>query len=367
MKKYKQSTLLIIINVVISLGCGLLIGKTALDAGYEILGTYLLFFVSVILGLVLQTIIHEAGHLVFGLLTGYRFRSFRIFNIMLTVENGKPKFSKFSIAGTLGQCLMSSPLDRSKKPYFLYNLGGVIFNIISYLIFTIPAVFAVSPEIRLLCLGQIMFALINAFGNGIPNMMGGISTDGDNLLEMKRHPESIDCLYNMLDINDMMLDGKSMIEVPDELINTGEEVIHNGTLGSSGLVYLESKQLSRHDFEGMMETIKFVRDNNIPLNSIAEFSFILDSSYVQCLKGEFVPLDDKIFKKYLASTRTIPSTIRYNYVEALYNKDSAGAAKYLEEFKKVENTYPYSGELKNERELMALAERQINSTVQVPF
>ncbi|MBQ1827097.1 MAG: hypothetical protein II126_03905, partial [Erysipelotrichaceae bacterium] len=265
MKKYRQNIILIIFNTVISLVCGLLIGKTAIEAGYGIIRIYLLFFATVIVSYVVQTAIHEAGHLVFGLLTGYRFRSYRIFNILFTIENGRLKLSKYSIAGTAGQCLMSSPADRSRKPYFLYNLGGVIFNLISYLIFTIPAVFARSAAVRVLSIGQIMMALLNAFGNGVPKMMGGISSDGDNLLEMKKQPSSIDCFYAMLDINDMQMDGREMSEIPDELIITDEAVLHNGTIGSSGMLYRAAKQMNSHDFDGALETIRTIREKELPL------------------------------------------------------------------------------------------------------
>ena len=56
-------------------------------------GTYLIslvwLVVSLMLSLYLQVILHEAGHMVFGLLTGYRFVSFRIGSRMIQVENGR--------------------------------------------------------------------------------------------------------------------------------------------------------------------------------------------------------------------------------------------------------------------------------------
>lgn len=54
----------------------------------------------------IQIIIHEAGHLVFGLLSGYEFVSFRIGSITLAKYDNKYCFKRFHIAGTGGQCLM---------------------------------------------------------------------------------------------------------------------------------------------------------------------------------------------------------------------------------------------------------------------
>jgi len=60
-------------------------------------------------GIFLQLIIHEAGHLVFGMRSGYRFSSFRIGSFMWIRENDKIHCKRMSLAGTGGQCLMCPP------------------------------------------------------------------------------------------------------------------------------------------------------------------------------------------------------------------------------------------------------------------
>ena len=65
------------------------------------IGTYAASFVHMIL--------HEAGHLIFGLMTGYKFNSFRIASFMWIRENGKLRLKRHSLAGTGGQCLMTPP------------------------------------------------------------------------------------------------------------------------------------------------------------------------------------------------------------------------------------------------------------------
>ena len=85
-----------------------------------------------------QLIIHELGHLIFGLLSGYKFSSFRIGNLMLLKTGGKLKIKKLKIAGTAGQCLMSPPdMKDNKMPVIAYNLGGAILNLLSCLLFFI--------------------------------------------------------------------------------------------------------------------------------------------------------------------------------------------------------------------------------------
>ena len=78
-----------------------------------------------------QVVVHEAGHLVFGLLTGYQFSSFRIGSFMWVKLEGKLKLKRYSLAGTGGQCLMAPPeMVDGKVPYVLYNLGGCLANLI---------------------------------------------------------------------------------------------------------------------------------------------------------------------------------------------------------------------------------------------
>ena len=48
-------------------------------------------FILIIIGYMVQIIIHEAGHLIFGLLTGYTFVSFRIGSLTIIKEDGKLK------------------------------------------------------------------------------------------------------------------------------------------------------------------------------------------------------------------------------------------------------------------------------------
>ena len=57
----------------------------------------------------LQLIIHEGGHLVAGLLTGYRFVSFRVLNWLLIRKDGRLQWRNFELAGTGGQCLLAPP------------------------------------------------------------------------------------------------------------------------------------------------------------------------------------------------------------------------------------------------------------------
>lgn len=59
--------------------------------------TFFAAIVGYLVCIFLTIIIHESGHLVMGLLTGYRFSSFRISSFLLQKDNGKLKLRRFDI------------------------------------------------------------------------------------------------------------------------------------------------------------------------------------------------------------------------------------------------------------------------------
>ena len=98
--------------MLVGAGCGAFIAKylksmseRGTTFGEDILRLALLILVMYVC-MFIQIVIHEAGHLVFGRLTGYEFVSFRIGSFMWIKEEGKLKLKRYSLAGTGGQCLM---------------------------------------------------------------------------------------------------------------------------------------------------------------------------------------------------------------------------------------------------------------------
>ena len=116
-----------------------------------------------VIAFVLQIIVHEAGHLVCGLISGYKFVSFRVFDFkIIKDENGKLNFRYEKIEGTGGQCLMrASEYVEGKFKFKLYLLGGVIFNVLFSIVFWL-----ILPSYYTLLFALIGFTL--AFLNLIP-------------------------------------------------------------------------------------------------------------------------------------------------------------------------------------------------------
>ena len=193
------------------------LGKFANASMWEMFGVPLLAIVFMIFSTFLQIILHEGGHLVCGLLTGYRFVSFRIFNQTLIRQDGRMRIKRFNIAGTGGQCLLVPPERPLEEiPYKLYNAGGVLANLLTAMI-AIALIVAVSGIPKLLLLFLIMFALVGillALINGIPMRMNGIGNDADNMRQLNKNRQSKLELVMQLHVNARVQEGMRPCEMP---------------------------------------------------------------------------------------------------------------------------------------------------------
>ena len=142
MQKKRKNARPMILNLALYLLIGIWCGIYSAEAGL-LVGTFseqaadiLYFLLCLYAAMFLQLIFHEAGHLVFGLMTGYRFSSFRIGNFIWIRQGDRIRFGRYSLAGTAGQCLICPPdIEDGTFPVVLYNLGGVIQNAALGLVF----------------------------------------------------------------------------------------------------------------------------------------------------------------------------------------------------------------------------------------
>lgn len=223
MKKALYITGMILLCLLIGYGIGLglnyFLGGGAEGEGVDkmkMAEAVLFAFAALVVGVLANAILHEAGHLVGGLLTGYKFLSFRIFNLTLQKENDGWHWKKFSIMGTLGQCLMCPPHTQN-VPYFWYNVGGVMVNLIICVISGMILYAFDLPIIPFeLCVMLLVTGVWFLFVNAIPMTSGGVPNDGKNILILWRHPEQRKHFHNMLSVAAEQSSGKRVCEMPEE-------------------------------------------------------------------------------------------------------------------------------------------------------
>lgn len=169
----------------------------------------------------LQIAIHEAGHLFFGLITGYQFVAYRILSLTLIKIDGSLRLRYTPKEASLGQCIMSPHrFSEDAYPYALHILGGIIFNIFSGLVFLAIAlgVARISFSIRIFFLLGAFYGIGFAIINSIPNRRGSINNDGLNYYSIKRDRQALISNYRQATILTLLLEGKEYKDIPEELI-----------------------------------------------------------------------------------------------------------------------------------------------------
>lgn len=220
-----------------------------LKEGFEFI-YFILLAVYYVVTMILHTVIHEAGHLVFGLLSGYRFLSYRVFSFTIVKKEGKLSVKKLKVPGTMGQCLMYPPVWKEEEPYpyVLYNLGGGLFNIISCMLI-LPLAFIGSPLAAWIAGVFIFTGVIFAITNLVP-MTIGIPNDGKNCLDCKKSKEAQRAFYLQLKINADMSDGAVLTEFPPEFFEVQEQ---QGKKISALIGYLYLQKYYRELLQGSKE------------------------------------------------------------------------------------------------------------------
>lgn len=254
-RKFKWTNRIIILAGV---ALGLLIGikgarledKGVISPGsfdlYLLFGLFLYYIFTLF-----HIIIHETGHLIFGLLTGYRFVSFRIFSFIFIKQGDRIIRKKYSVKGTAGQCLMM-PSERNEDgsfPFVLYNLGGGLTNLIVSIPFIVVLTYIDNAVICTALFVFILSGVITGITNLIPLDLG-VQNDGMNVKGMLKYKFLRDSFYLQLKVYHDLVNGKLITEyAPDMFALPDDSAADKYTLTTFNYMFAYYCFLAKHDFE----------------------------------------------------------------------------------------------------------------------
>lgn len=319
-----------------------------------------MFFMMIVVSFIMQIIIHEAGHLIFGLLTKYRFSSFRVFNLFLVNEEGHIKIKYLKIAGTAGQCIMLPPeLNEKRIPYIWYNLGGCLLNIITASLFVLISFFIdhlyVYTFLILLSAFGFMFALLNGF----PLRMPLVNNDGQNILSLMRNPKAPRIFWNMLKANEYVLNGFRIKDFPEYFFVEPDINDFDNSIMASTTLLISGRLIDLHEFEKAKKYISDVLSIDSALIGLHRRLMICDLILCELLiKNDIETINqllDKEQRAFMKEMKKYPSVIRTQYAYALLGlNDVEKANKYASQFEQCSKIYPYPIEIESERELLGI-------------
>lgn len=335
------------------------VGKLTSAGMDEMMWSVLVGIAAFAISLPLLVIAHEAGHLVFGRLTGYRFVSFRIFNFTFVKVDGRLRVKRFSIAGTGGQCLLTPPdLPLEKIPTGWYNAGGIIVNLLLLLIviplFWLPLNPFVREALLIFCLTDGVLLLLN----GIPMKVGGLGNDAYNILSLRHNMKAKKAIVVQLRTNALIQYGRRPKDLPGEWFEWTTDIDFRNPLEVAIPMMYASRLMDEMMFEEAYEKFEELYKHKgeiIPLylNEIA-----CELAYCAMVTGRKERAEELLDSKLMAYVKryakVMSSKQRLLFAKALYiDGDRDAAMKIYDTLRASEDRYLLQGEVKSDLAMMS--------------
>ena len=188
-----------------------------------------IIFSAIVCSYALCIILHEAGHLCMGKLTGYTMVSFRIGSVKLYKKHGKWVLAREKIPGTLGQCIMLPPIsdEPEKTPMLPYHLGGGFFNVLTAVVALPFCIWSTNIYVREIFILLFAISLGMALINLVPAKII-TPNDGYNMKLALKNPADRKAMYQILQITGNP--EQSLGEMPDSFFEYDEESEYAATM-----------------------------------------------------------------------------------------------------------------------------------------
>lgn len=367
-KSGSMQYLLMLFMIPVGAVCGYFIGQyteriiNGEKSMAEILLSVLVLFLMIYISLYLQIIVHEGGHLLFGLMTGYRFSSFRIGSFMWIRKDDSIQFKRFSLAGTGGQCLMAPPeMKDGRFPYVLYNMGGSMTNLFVSVLFALLAYFTRGTVILFFFF---FIAAVTGFTislmNAVPLKLDMVSNDGYNALSLGKDPESLRSFWIQLKFSELSTKGIKTNQMPQEWFKMPSPKAMKNSITAFLCTLACSKLMEEKKFQESEQTMGELLQMDTAIAGLHRRLMTVDLIYCELIGKKRVEvlleLADGKQKKFMKAMKNFPSVQRTEYAWALlFDKDEQKARQIWQAFEKMAVSYPYPGEVASEKELMEYA------------
>ena len=358
LKKIMPSIFMILVGVIGGFLWGYLSPSSETELSMDIFKLIISIAIFIV-AFFIQIILHEGGHLICGLLSGYGFISFRVGSLTLVKEDGKFAVKKFSIQGTGGQCLLMPKKDDYKEcSYILYNLGGILMNLlVSIISFILYTVVKGNPYVDIALISMFITGLLIFITNGVPMKVGGVANDGYNIISIMKNDLIKYCFYIQLKVNGLLHKGVRIKDMPLEWFLIDENEDFSNPLVCSIKCLEANYYHDRLEFDKAKSCYEFLINYSPNIISLYENEIKCELLFYEIIgekdEDKINNLYTKKLKAYIKATDCYISRRRLNYTYALIiEKDFEKVNKILKEIEKVKKTYPIKSEIESELEII---------------
>lgn len=203
--------------------------------------------------------------------------------------------------------------------------------------------------------------VVSALLNGVPMYTGMIANDGYNAISLVKNPEALRALWIQMKISEQMSAGVRAKDMPEKwFYMPSDEAMANSLVASIG-VFTCNRRLDALCFEEADKLMEQLLGKDSGIIGLHRNLLICDRMFCELIgenrPGQLKQMIDKKQMKFMKSMKNYPSVLRTQYAYALLGENDLRKAEEIKKrFEKCARTYPYSGEIRSERELMQIAE-----------
>lgn len=350
------------------IGMGVLLGKTIiniLDNKLTLIRAFfniICFIIFFLLFYCCNVLIHEMGHLLCGMATGYKFSSFTIGNIIVLNKQGKLLVKKFHIPGTGGQCLMKPPsYNDGSFAYKMYLLGGLLANLLGLLIACVMVM--VQKEGSIIICSYIFSDICIILANIRITDFGEVDTDVGTFINVRNDTVSKRAFWLQLYIATMQNDDIEMQMIPKDMLALPSNIEFSNNLKFYWYYIVCMYEFKNKNYDKYRKMVNDIKSEEQLTQSvymkellcellfldIVEFQYVYNKEYWNALNLEM----------YIDRTQGFLSRQRLLYAYHLLLKNDAKKAEYhLKRFGEIAKTWPYFSDIKDEKDLVDLVEKK---------
>lgn len=199
----------------------------SLSAFFTTAVTIVLLGTSYYLSLASAVIVHEFGHLIFGLLTGYTFAAIGFGHHLFLRRDGRMRRFVYKLPGALGFCAMEVPdMKDGGFPFALYLSGGALCNAFFALVCIFAFAFGIGSGVLFFPHAFLLFAFVNAYiaiVSILPIKTKFLNTDGKQLFDLLKYKNMRKSFWACEKISAAQYRGVKFEDIPSEWFNETDD------------------------------------------------------------------------------------------------------------------------------------------------
>lgn len=359
----------LVVTVVMLTYCALLLaGFLERDSLLARWGIYLLLMPLMYLLRYLLALIHEAGHMIGGWLTGRRMYSVSVAGWTLLRRGGSLRWGYEATPGVGGLCAMVT--DRTPQPFALYLLSGPLATLLLggacavLAVRTFPARDLYWDEALRMALAHVPLTMLAVLGvwsglvNLIPQRHAGGMSDGMQLWLLSRDRACRAAWEQEGRIAWAEHQGQSKADMPEEFF-AHPPIARDMPPYAAGLAVQQvSRLLSREDYAAALALCHELLDAQVPFAPLQQLGIVRTGALCEAMLDGPGPLcrrmQDRDMVRLMQFTRRTRGTLLAWYAMAkLISRDELAAGQHRAAYARAAARSPYHESVRADEEFIA--------------